>query len=168
MLFTATAPGAALLRRAALLVAGMLLAACGHPGSHRPGQPVVLSEPQRLQLEQQVADTERAFARTMADRDHAAFSSFLSEETVFFTGPKPLRGKAAVAAAWKRFYEPAKAPFSWAPEQVQVLDSGTLAISSGPVFDPQGKKVATFTSIWRLEGPGVWRIVFDKGCNCAE
>jgi hypothetical protein len=37
------------------------------------------------------------------------------------------------------------------------------------VYDPGGKLVATFTSIWRLEAPGVWRIVFDKGndvCDC--
>ena len=35
----------------------------------------------------------------------------------------------------------------------------------------QGKPVATFTSIWRLEAPGTWRIVFDKGndvCDCAK
>jgi len=52
-----------------------------------------------------------------------------------------------------------------------VLDSGTLALSSGPVFDPDGKQIATFNSIWRLEAPGQWRIVFDKGsaaCNCAS
>lgn len=50
-----------------------------------------------------------------------------------------------------------------------MLDSGTLALSSGPVYDPAGRNFATFTSIWRLEAPGVWRIVFDKGnenCDC--
>jgi ketosteroid isomerase-like protein len=116
-----------------------------------------------------VADTERAFAKTMADRDHVAFAAFLSDEAVFFTGPNPLHGKVEVAAAWKRFYERPQAPFSWQPEVVEVLDSGTLAISSGPVFDPVGRKFATFTSIWRLEAPGVWRVVFDKGspeCDC--
>jgi ketosteroid isomerase-like protein len=120
-------------------------------------------------LQRQVADTERAFAKSMADRDHAAFSTFLSDEAVFMSGPQPLRGKARVASAWKRFYEGSTAPFSWQPEQVEVLPSGTLAISSGPVRDPQGKLIATFTSIWRLEAPGVWRIVFDKGndvCDC--
>lgn len=52
-----------------------------------------------------------------------------------------------------------------------VLDSGTLALSTGPVRDPKGKLVATYTSIWRLEAPGTWRIVFDKGndaCDCAK
>ncbi len=122
-------------------------------------------------LAKQVSDTERAFAKTMADRDHAAFASFLSDEAVFFTGPTPLRGKAQVAAGWKRFYERPQAPFSWSPDVVEVLDSGTLALSSGPVFDPSGRKIATFTSIWRQESPGVWRIVFDKGnpeCDCPK
>jgi ketosteroid isomerase-like protein len=126
-------------------------------------------KPANADLAKQVADAERAFARTMADRDHAAFQSFLAEDAIFFAGPKPLHGKAEVAAAWKRFYEPAQAPFSWEPDSVEVLASGTLAISSGPVYDPTGKRFATFTSIWRQEAPGVWRVVFDKGntdCNC--
>jgi ketosteroid isomerase-like protein len=153
-------------RAAALTAAVVLLGACASTAPGAPAQ--ALSETQRVELESQVAHTERAFAKTMADRDHAAFTSFLAEETVFFTGPKPLRGKAAVAAVWKRFYATPQAPFSWEPEQVQVLDSGTLALSTGPVFDPSGKRVASFTSVWRLEAPGVWRIVFDKGCNCAD
>lgn len=120
----------------------------------------------RATLEHQVADTERAFAQTMADRDHAGFTRFLADDTVFFSGPTPLRGKAAVAAGWKRFYDGATAPFSWRPDKVAVLDSGQLALSTGPVFDPDGKPVSSFTSVWRQESPGVWRIVFDKGCNC--
>ena len=120
----------------------------------------------RLTLQRQVADTETAFAKTMADRDHVAFTSFLADDTVFFSGPTPLRGKQAVAAWWKRFYETPQAPFSWKPEKVEVLDNGSLALSTGPVFDETGKAVATFTSVWRQESPGVWRIVFDKGCNC--
>ncbi len=115
--------------------------------------------------------TERGFARTMADRDFTAFTSYLSEEAVFFTGKTPLRGKAAVAANWKRFYEEKEAPFRWEPAEVEVLDSGTLALSSGPVHDPAGKQIATFISVWRQEAPGVWRIVLDKGtaaCDCAR
>jgi uncharacterized protein (TIGR02246 family) len=112
----------------------------------------------------QVADTERAFARSMADRDHAAFTALLSEQAVFFGGGgQVLRGKAAVAAGWKAFFDGAQAPFSWEPDQVQVLADGTLALSTGPVRDPGGKLIARFNSIWRQEAPGQWRIVFDKG-----
>jgi ketosteroid isomerase-like protein len=121
--------------------------------------------------ERDVTETERAFAKTMADRDFAAFKSFLSDEAVFFTGPTPLRGKERVAGGWRRFYEKPDAPFSWEPEQVQVLESGELALSKGPVRDANGKVVATFTSIWRRETPGQWRIIFDTGndiCDCAK
>ncbi len=119
----------------------------------------------------QVFAAERAFARTMADRDFPAFTSFLSTDAVFFTGPEPLRGKQAVAERWKRFYERPQAPFSWEPDRVEVLESGDLALSTGPVRDPDGKLIATFTSIWRLEAHGTWRIVFDKGadaCDCKK
>ena len=63
------------------------------------------------------------------------------------------------------FHDEAEAPFSWEPEVVEVLPSGTLAHSSGPVKDPQGTVVATFNSVWRLEADGRWRVVFDKGCS---
>jgi ketosteroid isomerase-like protein len=119
----------------------------------------------------QVMATERAFAQTMADRDHSAFTRFLSTDAVFFSGTTPLRGKQAVADHWARFYAGAAAPFSWEPKDVEVLDSGDLALSSGPVRDASGKLIATFTSIWRREAPATWRIVFDKGnpvCPCAE
>ena len=127
------------------------------------GQLLSLEPGNSPDLRQQVVDTERAFATTMAERDFEGFVSFLADEAVFFSGEKPLRGKQQVADVWKPFYEQTDAPFSWTPETVVVLESGTLALSSGPVFDPEGKQVATFNSIWRLEAPGVWRIVFDKG-----
>ena len=114
-------------------------------------------------LRQQVEDSERAFAQTMADRDHAAFTSYLADDAVFFDAEAPLVGKDAVAAAWSAFFEQADAPFSWAPETVIVLQSGTLAHSSGPVLNAAGEPVATFNSVWRREPSGAWKIVFDKG-----
>lgn len=119
-------------------------------------------------LNQQVRKAEAAFAKTMADRDAGAFASFLSEEAVFF-GPKTVsRGKAAVAEQWKRYFAGPEPPFSWRPEEVEVLDSGTLAMTSGPVFDAAGKRVGTFNSVWRREPDGAWRIVLDKGCDCGS
>jgi hypothetical protein len=72
------------------------------------------------------------------------------------------------AAGWKRFYDGASAPFSWDPDRVEVLDSGTLAVSTGPVRDPQGRRVGTFNSVWRRDAGGAWKIVFDKGCPPCE
>ena len=119
----------------------------------------------REELAAQVKATEAAFAKSMADRDHAAFTSYLSDEAVFFGPNGGTRGKTAVAAEWKPFFDGLKAPFSWEPAVVEVLDSGTLALSSGPVRDPSGKQTATFSSIWRRDADGKWRVIFDKGCG---
>lgn len=140
------------------LVLTVTLTACAAPPSR-----VAVDE-----LKAQVIATETAFAKTMADRDHAAFTRMVSEEAVFFSGPTPLRGRDAVAAYWKRWYDKPEAPFSWAPKEVEVLASGTLALSSGPVHDPKGNLIGSFTSVWRQEAPGVWRIVLDKGNAACE
>ena len=130
------------------------------------------ARPSNAELKKQVADTERAFAATMKARDHAAFTRFLSDEAVFFSGPgSVLRGRQAVADAWKKYYDGAQPPFSWEPEEVEVVASGTLAYSGGPVYDASGKQVGRFNSIWRLEAPGKWKIVFDRGeqpCDCKQ
>jgi ketosteroid isomerase-like protein len=136
---------------AALVAAGLLVGGAA------------FAEPDLGALRREVADTERAFARSMAERDHAAFTRHLSEQAVFFGGAGVLRGKAAVAAGWQRFFEAREAPFSWEPDLVEVTADGQLAHSSGPVRDPQGKPIARFNSVWRLGAPGRWRIVFDKG-----
>ena len=112
--------------------------------------------------QQQVFAAERAFAKSMADRDASAFASHVSGEAIFFNGTGVLRGRKNVLAAWSRFFEGRTAPFSWEPDRVEVLQSGRLALSTGLVRDPNGKVVSRFNSIWRLEAPGVWRVVFDK------
>lgn len=116
------------------------------------------------ELARQVFQAESSFAGSMAARDHEAFASFIAPDAIFFGGQGPLRGRAAVVEAWARFFVGPNAPFSWRPEVVQVVDSGTLALTSGPVRDPTGKQTGTFNSIWRREPDGRWRVVFDKGC----
>jgi len=115
-------------------------------------------------LARQVFVAESSFAHTMAARDHEAFASFIAPDAIFFSRQGPLRGRAAVLEAWAPFFAGPDAPFSWRPELVEVLDSGTLALTSGPVRDPTGRQTGTFNSIWRREPNDQWRVVFDKGC----
>ena len=114
-------------------------------------------------LAAKVRAREAAFAKTMADRDLAAFATFVAEEALF-VGRSVLRGRKAVVEGWKAYYEGPQAPFSWQPDRVEVVESGTLAFSTGPVFDPAGKRTGTFNSTWRLEKDGEWRVVLDSGC----
>jgi ketosteroid isomerase-like protein len=127
------------------------------------------AQPASAALQHQVFAAERAFARSMAERNADAFASFVADEAIFFGGGTgPLRGKSEVVSAWSAFFDGEAAPFSWEPDQVEVLESGTLALSTGLVRDPQGKVIARFNSIWRLESPGVWRVIFDKGSPPGE
>jgi ketosteroid isomerase-like protein len=142
---------------ASVLTSCMLVSALAAPAPDLPD------------LQQQVHQTEQAFARSMAQRDLNAFGQFVATEAVFFQSTQVLRGKPAVLAAWQAYFTGPQAPFSWEPDQVEVLASGTLATSSGPVRDAQGRLIARFHSVWRLEAPGLWRIVFDRGqsvCPC--
>lgn len=111
----------------------------------------------------QVFVAESSFAASMARRDLAAFEAFISPEAVFFADTAVLRGRDRVVEDWQRFFV-GPAPFSWKPDVIEVLPSGKLAISNGPVFDPSGRKIGNFSSIWRREPDGRWLIIFDKGC----
>jgi len=143
--------------RSVLAAAVLILAvtAAPSPADQSPGT---------AKLQDELRATEAAFAKTMADRDHAAFATFIADDAIFFGHNGEIRGKKAVVDAWAGLFDGKDAPFSWRPETVAVLDSGTLGLSSGPVFAPDGKETGTFSSIWRHKPDGKWEIIFDKGC----
>jgi ketosteroid isomerase-like protein len=143
----------ALIRTIASLVPAVsVLSACATADAHREVADVV----------GEVRRSELAFAQTMADRNFQSFVAKLSPDAVFFDGSSVKRGRADVASAWKPFFAGSKAPFAWAPDQVEVLPSGDLALSTGVVMVGD-RPVGRFNSIWRREAPHTWRIVFDKG-----
>jgi ketosteroid isomerase-like protein len=111
----------------------------------------------------EVFAAERGFARSMASRDFAAFGRYVADDSVFFSGSTALRGRDAVLAAWKAFFDGPTAPFSWEPDQVEVLEAGDLALSTGLVKSPDGVVTARFNSIWRRQADGRWLVIFDKG-----
>jgi ketosteroid isomerase-like protein len=126
------------------------------------------AQPSLEALRQEATIAEIAFAKSMADRDFEAFSKFIADDAIFLNDRTPLRGKAAVIAHWQRFFKSEKAPFSWRPDLVEVPTAGNLALSTGPVFNADGKLIARFNSTWRQESPGVWRVVFDSGCDVCD
>jgi ketosteroid isomerase-like protein len=114
-------------------------------------------------LTEQVRATEIAFAKTLADHDVKTFTSMIAPDVIWLADV-PLRGPAAVLKNWQKFFDAPTAPFTWAPEIVEVQEGGKLALSTGPVTNAEGKRVGTYTSIWRREKSGEWLIIFDRGC----
>ena len=112
---------------------------------------------------------ETAFAKSMADRDLEIFASLIHDDAVFINGGKPLRGKTAILAHWKTFFQKPEAPFSWKPEIAEVSFSTGLGYTEGPVRTPDGKVIAKFYSTWKVQADGSWQVVFDNGydvCDC--
>jgi hypothetical protein len=102
-----------------------------------PGERAAVALPAATiaQRTEKVRSTELAFAKSMADRDLAAFSRFIAPDAVFLDGKDAARGAPAVIAAWRDLFRGATAPFSWEPDQIEVLPTGRLALSSGPVHN---------------------------------
>jgi ketosteroid isomerase-like protein len=123
-------------------------------------------------LADEVSAAERAFARTMAERDLQAFAGFVAGDAVFRSGRDLLVGRDAVVEGWRSEFKPGPAPFSWEPDRVTVAESGGTAISSGPVRDPDGRIIGRFTTIWRkeseLDGSARWRVIVDQGVPLLE
>jgi pimeloyl-ACP methyl ester carboxylesterase/ketosteroid isomerase-like protein len=112
---------------------------------------------------EEVRQAEIAFAKAFADRDAAKFFSFVADDATFLGGLRTLRGRQAVIERWSDFFKGPKAPFSWGPERVSVNAAGNIGLSTGPVFDPNGKLVSNYDSTWIKQPDGSWKILFDGG-----
>jgi ketosteroid isomerase-like protein len=115
----------------------------------------------------EVRAAEIAFASTMADRRLDRFAEFVAEDAVF-NGNKPHIGRAAVVQTWKGFFDGPQAPFSWAPDAVAASADGRFAVSTGLARDAAGKVISRFTTIWRKDGDGRWRVIVDQGVDEAD
>lgn len=109
----------------------------------------------------EVRAAETAFAKAFADRDRAAFFFFVAEDAHFLSAARTLSGKAQVVEGWSAYFQDARAPFSWRPERVVVNAAGDVGLSTGPVYDSAGSRIGTFSSVWRRDKDGKWKVLFD-------
>ena len=98
-----------------------------------PAQTFAATPPDVEMLKQQVADAERGFAKTMADRDYNAFAKFIAEDAIFFAGKRSIHGADEVKKAWKPFYTEATAPLSLQFGDWMPMASGELFLIKAPM-----------------------------------
>lgn len=122
----------------------------------------------RAALLAELRAAELGFARSMAERDFGAFEAHVSQDAVFINGGEPLRGRAEILSAWRRFFDGPAAPFSWQPEIVELAGDHRLGYTEGPVKSPSGAVFARFSSTWQRLDDGRWLIVFDNGTDLCK
>jgi ketosteroid isomerase-like protein len=147
--------------RPALLACGLTLPAFNAVGATLPSP----SDLAAIVVVVKAAET--AFAKTMADRRLDQFTDFVAEDAVF-VGAATAIGRAQVVETWRPFFKASQAPFSWAPDAVSVAADGRTAVSTGLARDPAGRVISRFTSIWRQDVDGHWRVVADQGVDATD
>jgi ketosteroid isomerase-like protein len=126
----------------------------------------------RAALVEQVRAAEVAFARSVAEKDRAAFAAAIDPDAVFVGGGGATVGRERIVAEWGAFFAPDAPEFRWRPELVELSGDGQLALTRGPWTmkgtGPDGspfERSGTFNSVWRRQADGGWRVVFDAGCD---
>lgn len=115
---------------------------------------------------EEVRQAEIGFAKAFADRDQAKFFSYVAHDAVFLNGLGTLRGKTEVVKQWSRFFDNVPvAPFSWGPERVEITAGGKLGFSMGPIYDPAGRHLGHYSSVWQKQVDGGWKVVIDGPGN---
>jgi len=123
-------------------------------------------DPGTVRLE--ILDTERAFARRVADSGMAeAFAHYAADSAVILRRGQLIRGRQAIGA----FYDQkvlGNVSLNWEPTHITVARSGDLAYtygmytftstdSAGMVHPDSG----VFHTVWQRQQGGVWRFVWD-------
>jgi ketosteroid isomerase-like protein len=109
----------------------------------------------------EVRNVELAFAKAFAQQDAAKFFGYVADDATFLAARVTLVGKAEVVSRWTPFFSEKVAPFTWKPERVYVNGDGTIGLSTGPVFDKDGNQAGIYSSVWRKNANGEWKIIFD-------
>jgi ketosteroid isomerase-like protein len=152
----------------ARLLLAVALAACASPPPP-PVTPASAPPPARYdrsKAAEEVRAAEIAFAKAFADRDATRFVAMLDADATFIGPRRTLHGRDEVHEGWRQMLEAPQPPFSWAPERIEISGDGMIGLSSGPVKAPDGTQVATFSSIWRRQTDGTWKVIFDgPGCQ---
>lgn len=109
----------------------------------------------------EVRATEIAFAKAFADRDAKTFFTFVDDDAHFLGGKRTMNNKKEVEEVWTNYFKDEKAPFRWEPDRVVVNGKGDIGLSTGPVYDADGKHILNYSSIWQRQSNGKWKIIFD-------
>jgi len=115
-------------------------------------------------------EAETGFAKSAAEKNLDRFRSYIAEDAIFLGGSGAMRGRDAVVDGWSVFFAEDAVPIEWEPRDVEVQDSGKLGMTRGPYWiirmNPDGGREriqGTFTSVWRREEDGSWKVIFDGG-----
>ena len=152
-----------------VLILVVLVAAVIYPLAH----PTVSASPKAT------ADTlkqlEGEFMKAAAERGSQGYMSYYSEDAVELPNGAPaIPGKASIAKGMG-FLDDKNNRLTWTPVGADISASGDLGYTYGTYEfrskDKEGKPIVEYgkyTSIWKLQKDGTWKVVLDMGNATAQ
>lgn len=118
---------------------------------------------------------EADFMKAAAERGAEGYMSYYAEDAVEVpNGAEAIHGKANIAKAMS-FLNDQNNQLTWTPVDVGISLSGDLGYTSGTYEfrskDKDGKPTIThgkYTSIWKNQPDGSWKVVLDMGNASSE
>lgn len=115
---------------------------------------------------------EAAFAKSVSERGHDAFVSYFAEDGVELEDGGGIKTKDDMQ---KEGPWPSDLSLTWAPVKAEMAASGDLGYTYGNYElksrDKDGKVVTRngkYTSIWKRQKDGSWKVVLDMGNSSPE
>ncbi len=147
-----------------ILLAAFLVAAVALPIAH----PTVLASPKATP--EMLKQLEREFMKAAADKGSQGYMSYYADDSVEVPNGAPLiQGKAEIAKGMG-FLDDKNNSLTWTPVGADISSSGDLGYTYGNyefrAKDKDGKPVVQhgkYTSIWKQQKDGSWKVVLDMG-----
>jgi ketosteroid isomerase-like protein len=113
---------------------------------------------------------EGEFMKAAAERGSAGYMSYYAEDAVELpNGANAIQGKVNIAQGMK-FLDDKNNHLAWMPVGADVSSTGDLGYTYGTFeFSSTGKdgkpqvEHGKYTSIWKKQGDGSWKVVLDMG-----
>ena len=115
-------------------------------------------------------EADKAFDRDTAARGLDGWMDWFAEDARIETGKDVLVGKTALRESYSRMFAGREFHIHWWPVQAQISDDGTLGFTFGRATiswrDEKGevqKRESRYTTLWRRQKDGGYKVVFDMG-----
>ena len=121
------------------------------------------------QTKKEIMDADRAFSKLSEEQGfRTAFETYMADSAVIYRpGKEPFKGHDQIMPL---FPADAQGELTWEPYFAEAAESGELGYTLGKYemryTDEQGaEQVGTghYVTIWKRQGDGSWKYVFDTG-----
>jgi ketosteroid isomerase-like protein len=152
-----------------ILLAAFLVAAIAPPIA----RPTVSASPKATA--EMLKQLEAEFMKAAADKGSQGYMSYYADDSVEVpNGASLIEGKAEIAKGMG-FLDDKNNRLLWVPVGADISSSGDLGYTYGNyefhAKDKDGKPVVQYgkyTSIWKLQKDGSWKVVLDMGNSSPE